>query len=1095
MKTNPGGVGYRFAWLAMVAIVMALCSGPLLLAQGQGGQASLTGTVLDAQGGVVPSATVQAKNTETGRVSKTITNTQGLYVFPVLDVGIYDVSASQTGFKTQAISGIQLNVNQQSNLNITLAVGDVRQTVSVQASAEQLRPVNGTLSSVIQQKAIVDLPLENRNPASLVFLSAGMMNGGRTVAGQNQGLTTYPGEQIAFANGGRQGSTYYMLDGTNNMDTYLNLTAPFPNPEAIQEFRVLLNNFDAQYGYSPGAVVSIASRTGSNVWHGDLFEFLRNDALNARSFFSPTRDTLKRNQYGGSLGGPIKHDKLFVFGNFQRTDVRQTLTGSELYSINNAHRNGNFSDWAARGDSQPIDPDTGLPFPGDQIPTQRFNPVMVGLLPGLPATDAVSGRFFSGGGLSTSDENMFMTRGDWNINDKQRAFVRYFHTNSVLPGQTAGGNLFLQSSSWDATYWNIAGNHTWMLSPALVNSFTFSWNRTNSFAVQPLTLPGGTQANLASLGANIAYPTQYPPMINSLYFVDFGFGGDLNENFRRNYTITDSLNWIKGKHLIVTGLDILGQSSQIASDYGMNGFVNGGNFYGTMNTDANFLLGLLDSFTQNGGQFNSVTSTNWDAYINDTYKLKPNLSLTMGVRWEPFVGPNWGGDKMVDWVPGAQSTRFPLAPVGLLYLGDPGVPKHAFNSQYNRFYPRGGFSWQPGGHHNTFIRGAVGLFAGPFAHRLFENVVAGPFNPSVAVHRTDSYVPNGVLSISDPFANFPGGNPYPAAFSCYTCVGDPTTPFVSPQGVVSIFTPDFKGPRTVSWNGSIEHHFEGDILVRAAYVASHSWNEPVVRDLNWATNNVRPNPLYSVIDAYTDQLYSNYRSMQLTFEKKFTRNIQLESNFTWSQTKDVNSVGSTFAARLHDPRSIDANYAISDYDISRVWVTNFIYMLPTPHSLQNRFARGVLGGWEASGIWTLESGLPFTVYWAGNRSQTLNAYDRADLTGTPVVYQQGTENRLHYVNRDAFEPNALGTYGTSVRNAYRMPGYTNIDFGFYKNFPFKERGNVQFRVAAFNLFNQPVLGFINAPTSQTSASSSLFGQLSSQRNGPRILQLGIKIMF
>ncbi len=1017
----------------------------------------------------------------------------GAYVFPALDAGIYTVTATKAGFKTQDIAGVQLNVSQQSNLNITLAVGKVSETVTVQASGEQLRPVNGTLSSVIGRRTIVELPLENRNPASLVLLSPGVVNGSQTVAGQNQSYTTYPGEQVVMASGGRQGSTYYMLDGTNNMDSYLALTAPFPNPEAVQEFRVLLNNFDAQYGFGSGAVVSIASRTGSNSWHGDLFEFLRNDALNSRSFFSPIHDTLKRNQYGGSIGGPIKQDKLFVFGNFQRTSVRQTLTGSQLYTINDAHRAGDFSDWQARGDAEPIDPLTGQPFPGDQIPLDRFNPVMVGLLPGLPTTSSVTGTFFSPGGRADSDENQFTLRGDWNINDKQKAFVRYFHTKSVLPFEDAGGNFFLQRSSWTATYRNIAVNHTWVLSPTLVNSATFSWNNTNSYAIHPAQLPDGSAVNWATLGANIAVPTQYPPMINDVYFVNFEFGGDLNENYRRNYTISDSLNWSKGKHLIVAGLDILGETSRIATDYGMNAFVNGGDFYGAMNTDANFLLGLLDSFTQNGGQFNSIKSVEWQSYINDTYKVKPTLSLSMGLRWEPMVGPTWGGDKMVDWVPGAQSTRFPLAPVGLLYLGDPGVPKHAFKSQYSRVSPRFGVSWQ--GMHNTFFRGAVGLFTDPFAQRLFENVVAGPFNPSIAIHRTDAYIPDGMLSISDPWANFPGGNPYPANFSCYTCVGSPTQPFVSPQAVVSIFPPDFKGPRTAAWNVSVEHHFAGDILVRGAYVASHSWNQPVVRDLNWATNNVRPNPLYSVIDVYTDEPYANYRAMQLTFDKKFSHNLQLESNFTWSQTKDINAEGSTFAARLHDPRSIDGNYAISDYDIPKSWVTNFIYMLPALQSLPNRFARGVLGGWETASIITWTSGEPFTVYWAGNRSGTLNAYDRADLTGTAVVYKQGTANRLNYINQDAFEPNALGTYGTSLRNGYRMPRRSNVDFGLYKNFPFGESRNLQFRFAAFNLFNHPVLGFTNAPTSQTSASSALFGQLNVQKNSPRILQLAVKLSF
>ena len=419
------------------------------------------------------------------------------------------------------------------------------------------------------------------------------------------------------------------------------------------------------------------------------------------------------------------------------------------------------------------------------------------------------------------------------------------------------------------------------------------------------------------------------------------------------------------------------------------------------------------------------------------------------------------------WWIGSQAIRvrgFLWRPSVWRTIGDPGVPKHAFNSKYWSFSPRFGVSWQPGSMQHTFIRAAVGLFHGPLAHRLFQNLVAGPFNPQISETADDpNNASTGYISLTDPYANFPGGNAFPSqdSFACYTCVGSASTPFVIPSSVVAMFDPNLKQPTTLSWNTSIERHFRSEIMIRAAYVGSHSYDQPLVRDLNYATNNVRPNPLYAAIDPTMSIVYSDYHSLQFTFDKKFTSNLQLESNFTWQIiNKDVDSIGNTFAARLNDPRSIAANYANSDQYLPYTLVTNFIYMLPIPGSwAANKFVKTTLGGWEASGIWTWQSGIPFTVYWSGNRSGTLNGYDRADLTSTPAVYNNGNTNR-QFINESAFMANAVGTYGTSKRNAYGMPDIDNIDFGFYKNFPFGEQRNLQIRFAAFNLFNHATLGLI-----------------------------------
>ena len=323
-------------------LALMLLLGAAAPVRAQQGRASINGSVTDQTGAVVDGAVITAKETTTGQVRST-TSDKGTYSLPLLPLGNYTLSCTHPGFTTAIHYDITLTVDQLATVDFSLRVGDVNQSVEVAASAEALNTTNGELGQVLDKQAIVELPLNGRNPATLVFLSPGAVDGLKTPAFTRQDFTTFPSESGASANGGRQGSTYYMLDGGNNMDNYGNLAMAFPNPDATQEFQVISNNFDAQYGFSPGAVVSIATRSGTNTWHGDAFEFLRNDKLNARDFFAHTRDSLKRNQFGASAGGKIIRDKLFIFGNYQGTLERQIVNGQNANVPSNANLNGDFS--------------------------------------------------------------------------------------------------------------------------------------------------------------------------------------------------------------------------------------------------------------------------------------------------------------------------------------------------------------------------------------------------------------------------------------------------------------------------------------------------------------------------------------------------------------------------------------------------------------------------------------------------------------------------------------------------------------------------------------------------------------------------------
>ncbi|MGH7868519.1 MAG: carboxypeptidase regulatory-like domain-containing protein, partial [Candidatus Dormibacteraceae bacterium] len=336
--TTLGGVCLELAAYALLFFALAVSG------YAQGGRAEINGKVMDQSGAVVPGAKVVATNAGTGQSREALASENGTYVLPLLPVGNYTITCTHAGFKSETHPDVTLTADQKATVDFALSVGRVTQTVEVSAAAQRINTTNGAIGQTLGEEDIKELPLNGRNPAALVFLAPGAVDGMKAQVFTRQDYTTFPTSTGASVNGGRQGSTYYMLDGANSMDNYSNLASPFPNSDATQEFQVITNNFDAQYGFSPGAVVSVVTKSGTNSWHGDAFDFLRNDALNARDFFAHSRDTLKRNQYGGSLGGKIVKDKLFIFGNYQGTTEHRIVNSTTAFVPNNKMLNGDFSD-------------------------------------------------------------------------------------------------------------------------------------------------------------------------------------------------------------------------------------------------------------------------------------------------------------------------------------------------------------------------------------------------------------------------------------------------------------------------------------------------------------------------------------------------------------------------------------------------------------------------------------------------------------------------------------------------------------------------------------------------------------------------------
>jgi hypothetical protein len=1112
--------------------------------------ANFNGTVLDQSGAPIDGATITVKELATGQVRSTKSD-RGTYSLPLLPVGVYTLTCSHPGFTTEVHSNVTLTVGQLATVDFSLKVGETNQSIEVGASAEQLNTTNGELGQVLNEKSIVELPLNGRNPATLVFLTPGAVDGLKGQVFTRQTYTTFPSESGASANGGRQGSTYYMLDGGSNMDNYGNLALAFPNPDATQEFQVVSNNFDAQYGFSPGAVVSIATRSGSNTWHGDAFEFLRNDALNARDFFAHSVDGLKRNQFGGSAGGKILKDKLFIFGNYQGTIERQVVNGQNANVPSTQNLNGDFGAYltgkttnlCGAGGPSNLNFDTGqvfqpnsarfvtcpagsadagqqmvakTPFPGNKIPVSMFNPISLKFESLLPHSSDPLGLVNLSGRASSQNYKEFTIRPDWYINEKHHISGRAFYDHFNHPFFTGNGDILLADRSWTAPFENYGGSWLWTVRPNLISNLVVSYNRLNSFSEPGLKTASGGGVCYSCFGVNVAEPTTTPPGIDLLAIGGTWVAQNTNLINRHNVSIAESLTWIHGKHMVVAGVNVLNQYWQEGTDWLALPLIqfNSGQFTG--NSFSDFLLGQANSFEQGAGEYNEVKGTLWAGFVQDTYRLSPNLTLNVGARWEPFISFTPTAGRIAVFEPGAQSTRYPNAPEGLVFPGDRGVPAKGTPNDWAVVSPRVSIAYKPNFLANTVIRSAFGVFAAPFEMSFYNHAAdTAPFSPNFSFGPTTTggpVVPGGTpIPFGDPWSVFAptgGKSPFPPFASSNYAPG-PSVQFITPVGVQTSFVRDFKIGRTLTWNLSVEHQFQGNILARVAYVGSESYHLPTPIDLNPGYYNTNPNlnglrgySNFQSVLAYGSWTTASYNSLQLSFEKRFSRGLQFTANYTWSKNIDTASSASlAFNGSVPDPFNLNFNRGLSQLNFPHVFNAYGVYQTPDLKSA-NPFVRGALGSWQVSGVWHLQSGDPLSITSGNDNSQSHIGADRADYNGQPLNVDQGSKNQWlqQYFNTAAFGQNAPGTFGNSGKNIIQGPGVNNLDFALMKNFPINERFRLQLRWEAFNALNRPIFA-----DPDTNLPDSNFGHITNTKGygaeqstfgyGARLMQVALKLYF
>ena len=1128
-------------FLNLISGLVVICAVALFVPKGAmaQGYGSISGTVTDATGAVVPGAVVTATQSSTGLMLKTTSSGEGTYIFPSLAPSVYHLSASHDGFQTYAVKDLQLRADADLTTNIVLKAGSTTETVTVTAETAQVDVTTGTLSQVIGTSSVNELPLNGRNAAQLTQEVAGITLAPPAQADQGN-TKTFPMVVAISANGTFVGQTNYMLDGGNNVDEYTNVNMPFPMPDSVQEFSIQTNNYNAQYGQNAGGVVNIITKGGTNQWHGDAFEYLRNRALNAANYFTysaatnkKTVDPLKRNQFGGTIGGPLEiphllhSNKTFGFFGYQRTinHGAAAFSSTILPTITQAGAN---SSGAAPGSNNLVftscvkDPLNAGAILAPTITcgagtsnvwsASALSPVALALLKFVPALT-------SSGSVLVTKPNIFTqaeitARVDHELTPKDKLTARYFSDAYILSGVLDMKNLLTYADGATNHYYNSLISETHTFSDHIVNNFIMSYQLDNDGRG-----PISNSISVNDLGVNIWQPAF--KQINQFQVAGFFNIGDNPQAFfrRANYTLTDDLHFLLGKHNIDVGYH--GEVSKVDVD---NLFQQPGQFTFNSNISgdavASFLFGYLFQFNQASGQFFNPRGKFQGAYVQDSWKLTHKLTLNYGVRYEPFVPWHELQGRMGSFFPalqasGTHSKKYPLAPAGMLFAGDSGFNPNGVASAFNHFMPRFGFAYDVFGNGKTSVRGGGGLFFDSRINSTLFNIYSNlaPFITSIQLNSSATVS----MNVANPFTSFGTTNPFPAPQPPLS-----TTPINANQSWLT-YDP-FKGfhdPLTYDWNLAVEQQLSSSLSARVAYVAEHSSHEWSPMELNPTISGTRiynqagcavNNSCYpGTITAANTGGNTNYNSMQLSVEQRMKYGLNVLFNYTWSKALNnlpwnqaATSIGNnnSFVLPITAPNFKALDYGPADFDHRNVTALSYVFVVPKFLNGAPGVVRYILNDWSTSGLFQYRNGDPLTI-WSGqsNNSGAAQNRDRAVLTGSPYggTACSTSVNCRNYLNPASFANNTAGTTGTIRKGSFVGPHYVDWDASIARKFAITERSALQFRAEYFNLLNHTNLGdpatTVSSTLGRITSTSPQNWSGTAPQNDPRIAQLSLKLVF
>lgn len=1053
---------------------------------------TISGRVQDASGALAPEVVVTATQQNTGLTRSVKSDSGGLYVIPELPVGTWEVKFNKEGFASFVQRNVLLQVNMSVEVNAVLEVAGAAAKVNVSAEAAMVQAASTALVQVIDTQRVEDLPLNGRNVLQLLALTAGAEDTNVPVTYQGTNLGGISSANLYLhtvaLNGSRGDATNYLLDNADNNEGLTSLGRPFPNVDAVQEFSVQTSSFDAQYGRGVGGIVNVVTRSGTNGYHGTAFEFLRNYELNAANFFSG-RDALKRNQFGGSFGGPIRKDRTFFFLSYQGTTIRSATPGAVVTAPDAAMKAGNFSEWLKAGGVGAIhDPAApGTYFPNNVIPASRFDPVAVKLLGLMPTSTTANNQVRFGTPESTTNDDQVVGRVDHSFNERHRISGRYFMLYYDNPPVMLPTNLLYAVDGQVGYSHSLSFNDSYTFSPKWLNNFTFGFVTANPARITASTA-NVTLQNLGGASMN-------PPGINMLDLSISGWTGltlgNSSKTYSRSYELADGVSYATGKHNLRFGGDLrmyrAGFNSYFQSD-GQGAFTgvlfsdpgkqNAGNAY------AEFLLGQMATWTQTSISILHSVNNVFSLYAQDDFRVTSRLTLNLGLRYDPKLGLGEENHHETTFVPGQQSTVFPNAPLGLVFWGDKGFENGVVKPYWKSLAPRFGLAYQltP----KTVVRSAYGIFYDEyFGLMLNHTAQAQPFEAQAVL--------NGPLQLSNPYAGTAPLDPVN-----YT----PSSNLVfRNNGTYAILSPNLRPGYVQNWNFVLEREVLTDLLARAAYVGAKGTDllnttetNPGIYGPGATSANLPQRRPYANIGSmplgYADG-NSSYNALQLTLQKRYAHGLSILANYTFSKSIDYSSFGSNEGNQTGpDPFNTRNNRGPSDFDVTHRFVASGIWEMPKL-TKRNALLRNILGGWQSNGIFTVQSGTPLTILSGANNSLNGVGGDFANyLGGSWHLGSRSKQQEIaQWFNTSVFTVDQPGTVGTARRGQLRAPGIWNLDYSLFKSFDVVERLRLQLRGEFFNVLNHANL---NSPG--VTANSPSFGIITGA-SSPRIVQVAVKLIF
>ena len=1075
---------------------------------------SISGQVTDASGALIPAAQVLVTQTETRFARTTTTDGQGHYTLANLPVGPYVLSVKAQGFKSYEQRGIILEVGSNIQANAAMQLGAVSDSVEVSAGASMVETKENAVAQVINQRQINDLPLNGRQATQLILIS-----GAATQAPADSLYSTknHPSSVTMSVAGGQANATNYLLDGGNNTQTFTNLNLPFPFPDALQEFSVETSSLPARNGSHPGALVNVVTKSGTNSLHGDLFDYLRNGDLNARNFFAPAHDSLKRNQFGGTIGDKIIRDKLFFFAGYQGTRTHTQPPQTISYVPTATSLAGDFSTLTSAGCQSSnksktlIDPTTGVAFPNNQIPVSRFDPSALKVVGYLPAAQNGCGRVVYGI-PQVNDEDQVIGRVDYVRSSKQTVFGRYYLNDYTTP---AFWNP--QNALWTAN----PGNYMRSQSATLGDTYSLSTNTVNSFhatftRMRNNRAPSGEQLDPSILGVNSFTATPHDIRLDVSNYFSVGCGNCAPGHFNTNtWQVNDDIDMVRGRHQLAFGVDFIHSQNNLLTGNNQNGqFQFNGSYTG--DSLADFLLGDMSLFDQNRPQQNALRQNMPAAYIQDTFHMSSRITLNAGVRWEPSLMPHdffgrGASFDMTAFLANQHSTVYPNAPAGMFYYGDPGIPKSYSKSHWANFAPRAGIVFNPHGDGRDTLRVGAGILYDVNEMYYGQRLTSNP------PYANDVSQTSPTAHFANPWVGYPGGNPFPGLYQPATkSIGFPA------GGLYIVLPPSMPPTYMTQWNVTYQRQLPRNWMFSASYIGSKTTHIWLQQDINPAvympgtcsgkpcssTTNTNARRVLSLLNPsqgqYIGQMITGdpggnsfYQGALTSIQHRFSSNFSTLVNYTWSHCiDDQDFVGDMHNSQYQNPYNRRGERGDCNFDFRQVFNATAVFISPTSHSLLGKIS----GNWELAPLIRATSGAPLTVNSGKDNSLTgMNPVtDRPNLLLPDAVYTSTLGPGLQLLNPAAFAANPTGTYGNLGRDTLRGPSTFNFDVSLSRTFKLQERMTLQARAEAFNVINHTNLGFGTSGAGTVGASmnitSSTFGALTAAAD-PRILQFALKLHF